>query len=699
MDWWLEHKFRMIQNNLRDIDGKMNVDLEVAALKKLHANVVQVGCGGITAFSETALPTQKRSACLEGDKFGELLTKCHENGIRVIARFDASKVDASFEETHPEWMLRDASGRTIHYNDTVVTCLNSAYQQEEIPKILTEVLEKYPVDGVFFNMFGYQDKDYDGNYFGPCHCENCKKRFRKMFKDDLPAAGEKSGPRWRNYQKFKRETVDEILGKIRATVKEVRPAAALSTYFDEHVDIIRCETNTAVNRPLPFWIYSASDNVSCIENTFRDKASSNVGINAVDIPYRFTGVSDTFNRTRLYQNIGSRGNLDWCIIGTFDGYPDRSNFRGVEEVFGFHERYQSLYDAAASAAHILLLSPGKPYGGNANREYRGIFRMLKEAHVVFDTLIDTDSEAYAVDPAGFDLVIVPGIPKLRSAKLREIFLSGEQKFLGTAGSFARDPEMLEKCFGIAELNEQKPVRGGYFLTEPKDVFKSFRRQDWVYADRKRWEAVLAEEETEDVPADNLEDASDETSGLKAIEDTLDEAFGKDSAKEAKPVILPYITPAPYGPPERCYGHEVTDIPGVILGEKSAAMLFEPGALYDQQGYEFFKFLLLDLVDRLLPKDRQAPFTTDAHPKTEIFLNKLGERTAMLELLNLTGFEGVTILPPVTQKGVTVKFGPEIDRVVELGAEKQLPVTIKDNGFEIPELGLHKAYLVRFKDTL
>ena len=59
--WWLEHKFRMIQNNLRDIDGAMDVDAEIRMLKKMHANVVQLGCGGITAFSETMLGCQKRS--------------------------------------------------------------------------------------------------------------------------------------------------------------------------------------------------------------------------------------------------------------------------------------------------------------------------------------------------------------------------------------------------------------------------------------------------------------------------------------------------------------------------------------------------------------------------------------------------------------------------------------------------------------
>ncbi len=695
MSWWLDHKFRMVQNNLRDIDAAMDVDMEISVLKKLHANVVQLGCGGITAFTDTQHPSQKRSPWLKNDKFGELLTKCHENGIKVIARFDASKVDRVFEEQHPEWLLRDGEGRTIHYNDTVVTCLNSDYQQKEIPDILHFLLDLYPVDGVFFNMFGYQERDYDGKYFGPCQCENCRKRFREMFGEELPAAGEQSGERWEKYQEFKRITVDEILNKISHTVKEVRPEAAFSTYFDEHVDIIRCETNTAVDRPLPFWIYSASDNVSCIENTFADKVSSNVGINAVDIPYRYMGVSDTFNQARLYQNIANRGNLDWCIIGAFSNYPDRSNFRGTAEVFAFQERYQAMYDALESAAHVLLISPGKPYGSPVSHEYRGIFRMLKEAHILFDTLIDTDSDAYGVDPSAYDLVIVPGIPKLKSGKLRELFLKSGQKFIATGGSFSGDPEFLQKIFGIRALKEKPTVRGAYYMMEPKDIFKSFRYQDWIYLDRKHWtaEGIRIRQETQETEAAGSKKirSEEEILNLEGADETVQRTENRG--------ILPYITPAPYGPPERCYGHKKTQIPGVILGEKSAAVLFEPGALYDLQGYESFKKLITDLLDQLLPKEQQAPYETDAHPMTEVFMNRIGARTGMMELLNLTGFEGVTVLPPVMQRQVSVKFNRKLDKVLELTKDGQHGVPVKDNGFVIPELDLHKAYLIRFSEAL
>ena len=128
MSWWTEKPFRMIQNNLRDIDGTMDAELEVKWLLDFGANVVQLGCGGISAFTETEQPFQKKSPYLQGDKFGELLKKCHENGIRVIARFDVSKAHVNFLEIHPEWFSRSLTGKPILYNDTAATCINGPYQ-------------------------------------------------------------------------------------------------------------------------------------------------------------------------------------------------------------------------------------------------------------------------------------------------------------------------------------------------------------------------------------------------------------------------------------------------------------------------------------------------------------------------------------------------------------------------------------------
>jgi hypothetical protein len=54
----------------------------------------------------------------------------------------------------------------MRFNGTVATCVNGLYQQDKSLDILREALTRYPIDGVFFNMFGYQTRDYSGRVFG-----------------------------------------------------------------------------------------------------------------------------------------------------------------------------------------------------------------------------------------------------------------------------------------------------------------------------------------------------------------------------------------------------------------------------------------------------------------------------------------------------------------------------------------------------
>ena len=175
MSWWKDKPFRQVQNNLRDIDGAMDVDYEVAMLKELGANVVQVGCGGISAFSPTKLSCQLPTPYLVGDKFGEIVEKCHANGIRVIARFDISKVNKKYLETNPEWFSRTIDGQPVMFEDCASVCVNGDYQQNCMVEIVSEILRNYPIDGVFFNIPGYATFDYNNRYVGICQCDNCRR--------------------------------------------------------------------------------------------------------------------------------------------------------------------------------------------------------------------------------------------------------------------------------------------------------------------------------------------------------------------------------------------------------------------------------------------------------------------------------------------------------------------------------------------
>lgn len=97
--WWLQPQ-RMLQTNLREIDARMDVEAYVAAVKDSGANVVLFNTGGIIANYPSSLPFHFRNPHLQGDFTGDVVRRMHQEGIRVLARFDFSKVNEQIAAAH-----------------------------------------------------------------------------------------------------------------------------------------------------------------------------------------------------------------------------------------------------------------------------------------------------------------------------------------------------------------------------------------------------------------------------------------------------------------------------------------------------------------------------------------------------------------------------------------------------------------------
>ena len=149
-----------------------------------------INAAGIIASYPTKLPYHFQSPFLEGDSLQTIIAACHRADIRVMARTDFSKVRYPIYEAHPEWASLTTEGEIIEYNGDVQVCLNGGYQQEYALRIIEELLTTHDFDGIFFNMSGYQTRDYSGNYHGICHCANCEQLFSEMFGLTLPTEEE-----------------------------------------------------------------------------------------------------------------------------------------------------------------------------------------------------------------------------------------------------------------------------------------------------------------------------------------------------------------------------------------------------------------------------------------------------------------------------------------------------------------------------
>ena len=596
MAWWLENRTRMIQNNLRDVDARMDVDLFVENLKSFDANCVMVGAAGITAFYPTCLPFATRSPFLgDRDLLGEIVEKCHAADIRVVARFDFSKTHERFLGKHPDWYTVSKDGRFIHYNDTVHTCPCGEYQQVHSLATIRDVITKYPVDGIFFNMFGFTTGDYSGNQYGICHCEGCKKAFRAFSGRELPEEGDPAAA-WEEYGAFKEQVVTDLLRRVKELTDSINPEIAVCTYHHAYVDMIRSESNSAVDRPLPFYLMQSAGNVAYVRGNWDgQKVSSNCVINATDIFYRFTGVSKELTRIRLYEEIAEGSGLDWCIIGDFADYTDSDAFEYVREVFRFHKQNERYFGHFLPKAPVAVLTPR----GKESASYRGAFRMLKESHIPFRTVSPEEALQRPELLDGVKLALFP------DGGMREMWNEAGRRGIWRISLTENAPvdhRVLERA------------RARYLHLDDKEVFSSFPNRDWII---------------QDAPHAVVTDAA--YRGIGHV-----------------------IAPAWFGPPERCYGHEETGDAAAYVSESDKAVVvpFDAGGLYWKLGYEDHKRFVTDLIDRFAPEARLIE--TNAPNMVELFFDETREGDTLLQLLNLTGASGNTVSAHIPVHDIWVK---------------------------------------------
>ena len=324
-DWWHTKQWRLIQTNMREIDMRdIRAEQVVADLQAFKANVVMVNAAGIIASYPTKLPFHFQSPFLTGDSLIDIIEACHAADIRIFARTDYSKVRRPIYEQHPDWAYRTADGDIVDYNGDVHVCINGPYQQEYALRIIEELLSTHDFDGIFFNMGGYQTRDYSGNYYGICHCQHCAQRFLEMYGLALPAAEDMNDPVFRTYTEFKRRTLDAHHGKVYRFIADRWPHVCIANHTEFGRGFIRQESNTAIARPLPHWQYSGSDNTKWAVGSFPEMVSSNTTVDFIDFSYRHMAISPAQQGLRLAQNLANGGAIDYYLIGRLDNHEDLS---------------------------------------------------------------------------------------------------------------------------------------------------------------------------------------------------------------------------------------------------------------------------------------------------------------------------------------------------------------------------------------
>ena len=620
-NWWKTHPWRMLQTNLREID-MADIDAEeyVKQLKKFKATVAMINTSGIIASYKTDLPYHFQSPYLTGSSLLEIIEACHREKIKVIARTDFSKVRRYLYEQHPDWAYMSPKGEIIDYNGDVHTCINGRYQQVYALNIMLETTEKLPVDGMFFNMGGYNVRDYSYNYYGICHCDNCKRKFKEMFGLNLPDAEDMGNPTYRKYKVFQRETLKEHADKVSRTLKEARPDLAIN-----RLDIYRQESNTEFGRPLPHWQYTASSNTRFAKGTYPGIISSNTTADFIGFFYRHIAVNPSQQELRLWQNIANGGGVDYYIMGRLDNHQDRSGYDAVRKVFSYHEKNEQYYGSLNLCADILLVHEMSERDSIKNCEYRGWIRFLTEKHFLFNEILTEGLKN--IDLTKYKAVILADAKYLSDEDIRRLdeYVHEGGKLISAGESAMHDSdyeprnEMPLVSVGVRSINIiREDMLSAMLLLEDKKDYPTMEDTDVLYFGNKY---IFAE-------------------------------YEKDTEKSLK-----LIPPHRLGPPERCYYTEVTDLPGFSVNRygKGKGIFFPwwPGNLFHREGYVNTIDFIGDVLENVVGI---TPVKTNLPPMVEVTLCEDEQKKYnILHLVNTSGNFGNTFYKPIKMEDIYLRL--------------------------------------------
>jgi Hypothetical glycosyl hydrolase 6 len=624
--WWMKEPIRWVQTNLRERDAALDPDRLVNQLSEMRANVLLIGMGGIAAFYPTETEFPSRYLRPGTDLFGQVLLKAHANKIRVVGRFDFSKTRKEVYDAHPKWFFRKADGSPAIYNGLYSTCINGGYYREQAIKILTEGLQKYDVDGLFFNAFGNQARDYSGKELGLCHCDVCARKYKAMFGRAIPEEPDD------NYRRFMFVCSREVAALFGEVIHKLRPHAGYFNYVQESTDGIMSESNTAVNRPLPLWPYSASDNVNRGMNGNPGKMAVNLDMQFVDYWWRFATVPQQEIALRLFENVANGGALAFEVNGTLD-QQDRQAIETAKPIFRWMAENEQYCSRQESAARVLLLgSPEETGHSYSQSTYRGLFRLLSEEHIPFAV----SDHIEVLKQRAFDLVVTGDWAPRELAE----YAQKDGRVLIVSH---KEPE-----FPVAPVIERVSDLRGYFRVRDHSKFPSLRDTDLMMTNGPYTEV--------------------QTSG-------------------ATPDVT-LIPPSLIGPPELVHvDMKDTEKPGLVIipkGKGTVAWIpWDLASLYYRQSLPAHAGLFRDVCDRLLPR-RQLK--TDAHPLVEMTWMTQGERH-LLHLVNLSGHSQTGYFAPVAMRNIHVQLEGHYTSARAVRANASVPVKVVGNHLEltVPEL--------------
>lgn len=377
----------------------------VELAREFSLDALGFSVGGVTAFYPTRIPGHPVSPALgDRDVVAETVAALHAAGVRAIGRIDPSLGSPQMLERHPERFARDANGAPMKLHDYYLTCPNGAHYFGFMLDVVGEIMERYPLDGLWANAAQFSPWSS-----ARCWCEGCVKAFHAAGGTGPLPKEDWGDPAWKTYNESRYATIAEWNRRVKAVIDAKRPACAwlpLSQVIEswDHIrkggwdiDATAPHSDAAVleaqRRYCNLWWPGMESRYA---HGMDPERGAGITISYFYPWWRFTHAPVAENRVWAAQ-IVAHGARPWLhLTGFMSKRFDRRGLAPMKALFAHFKSRPDVYDDRRSAAEVALVFSRRTldYAGGADPDanyldaFRGAHNALMDDRIPFDLLSD-----------------------------------------------------------------------------------------------------------------------------------------------------------------------------------------------------------------------------------------------------------------------------------------------------------------------
>ena len=442
-------------------------------MKDTHADVLVINGGGIVDYFQNTLPMANINPYIgKRDLLADIVKGCHANNIRVIARVDFRGVHKDRYEQHPDWFAKDENGNPIILDYTTpglyAPCYNGYYRNEHSVAFISQLFEKYNIDGIWHNAV---------NFHYACYCDQCEEKYFEEYHKKIPV---KSSPKseWEEYYRWNSKMANNQLALMRGTVKkygEDKSYAAevfdmysieqqkqdgidlysAAKYFDFFVTVSFIANNSS--KVVYKDIYYPSAIVRFLKSLEPEKSPVILwGGNGTEHRYIYDPPLDS--RLWLWEAAGTGGGFWNCYFnGSFPGNTlDQRNAYMESDAYQYIHNNSDLIKNLQPVTDIAVFyskASGQFLGNNDfSLPMKGTLKLLEEGHFQYGFVSDRNLSEEKLNQ--FKILIMPNVAVLSNTQteiIRNWVKSGGKLIATYQTSLFDESQNERKDFSLAEL--------------------------------------------------------------------------------------------------------------------------------------------------------------------------------------------------------------------------------------------------------